>query len=181
MCNLRKISAKCKSCGVKHVFVSGLMYTSKKKKKLLVGINRMIKELCMSDYEYIDNENIPRDMLYKDSLHLLDKGKYFLSRNFIENLNQFLKTHVCHPTVLGSSDIIFQSLNISDEFSSVNSSDLQSLKLVRSDNTENPMIGYLNLNSLRNKIIDLREVLKHISLDYFVVSETKLDNSFPCA
>ena len=134
----------------------------------------------MSDYEYIDNENIPRDMLYKDSLHLLDKGKYFLSRNFIENLNQFLKTHVCHPTVLGSSDIIFQSLN-TDEFSSVNSSDLQSLELVRSDNTENPMIGYLNLNSLRNKIIDLREVLKHISLDYFVVSERKLDHSFPCA
>ena len=45
----------------------------------------MIKELCMSDYEYIDNDHIPRDMLYKDSLHLLDKGKYFSSRNFIEN------------------------------------------------------------------------------------------------
>ena len=43
------------------------------------------------------------------------------------------------------------------------------------------MIGYLNINSLRNKIIDLREVLKHISLDYFVLSETKLDNSFSCA
>ena len=42
------------------------------------------------------------------------------------------------------------------------------------------MIGYLNINSLRNKIIDLREVLKHISLDYFVLSETKLDNSFSC-
>ena len=59
------------------------MYTSKK--KLLVDINGMIKELCMSDYEYIDNDHIPRDMLYKDSLHLLDKGKYFSSRNFIEN------------------------------------------------------------------------------------------------
>ena len=70
-----------------------------KKKKLLVDINRMIKELCMSDYEYIDNENIPRDVLYKDSLHLLDKGKYFLSRNFIENLNHFLETHVYHSTV----------------------------------------------------------------------------------
>ena len=43
------------------------------------------------------------------------------------------------------------------------------------------MIGYLNINSLRNKIIDLREVLKHISLDYFVLSETKLDKSFQCA
>ena len=43
------------------------------------------------------------------------------------------------------------------------------------------MIGYLNINSLRNKIIDLREVLQHSSLDYFLLSEAKLDNSFPCA
>ena len=63
----------------------------------------------------------------------------------------------------------------------MNSVDLQSLKSAQSDNTENPMIGYLNINNLQNKIIDLREFLKHISLDYFVLSETKLDNSFPCA
>ena len=66
-------------------------------------------------------------------------------------------------------------------FSSVNSPDLQSLKVARFDNTGNPMIGYLNINSLRNKMIDLIEVLKQISLDYFVLSETKPDNSFPCA
>ena len=43
------------------------------------------------------------------------------------------------------------------------------------------MIDYLNIISFRNKIIGLREVLKDISLDYFVFSERKLDNSFPCA
>ena len=53
----------------------------------------------MSDvYEYINNDNIPGDMLYKDGLHLLDKGKYFLSRVIIENLNHFLETHVYYPT-----------------------------------------------------------------------------------
>ena len=81
--NLREIIAKCKSYGVKHVFVSGLLHTSKIKENLLVDINRMIKELCMSDgSEYIDNDNIPRDMLYKDGLYLLDKEKYFLSQRF---------------------------------------------------------------------------------------------------
>ena len=39
MYNLRKISAKRKSYGVKHVFVSGLLYTSKIKENLLVDIN----------------------------------------------------------------------------------------------------------------------------------------------
>ena len=33
-------------------------------------------------------------MLYKDGLQLLDKGKYFLSRNFMKNLNTILETHV---------------------------------------------------------------------------------------
>ena len=51
----------------------------KKKENLLVGINRMIKELCLSDgCKYFDNDNIPRDMLYKVGLHLLDKGVSFL-------------------------------------------------------------------------------------------------------
>ena len=54
-------------------------------------------------------------------------------------------------------------------------------KLTWFTNTENLMIGSLNINSLRKKIIDLREVVKHISLDYFVLSETKLNNRFPCA
>ena len=39
------------------------------------------------------------------------------------------------------------------------------------------MIGYLNINSLRNKLTDL----KYLSLYYFILSETKLDESFPNA
>ena len=43
----------------------------------------------------------------------------------------------------------------------------------------NPLIGYLNTNSLRNKIVDLREIVLELSLDYLVLSETKIDQSFP--
>ena len=45
----------------------------------------------------------------------------------------------------------------------------------------NPLIGYLNINSLRNKIVDAREVFGKLQLDYFVLSETKLDDSIPSA
>ena len=41
----------------------------------------------------------------------------------------------------------------------------------------NLLIVYLNVNSLRNKVIDLGEILK----DYLVIRETKLDESFPNA
>ena len=45
----------------------------------------------------------------------------------------------------------------------------------------NPLIGYMNINSLRNKIVDAREAFGKLQLDYFVLSETKLDDSFPSA
>ena len=46
----------------------------------------------------------------------------------------------------------------------------------------NPLIGlYPNINSLRNKIVDAREVFGKFRLDYFVLSESKLDASFPSA
>ena len=43
----------------------------------------------------------------------------------------------------------------------------------------NTLIGYLNTNSLRNKTVDAREVFGQLQLDYFALSETKLDDSFP--
>ena len=43
------------------------------------------------------------------------------------------------------------------------------------------MIGYLNINGLRNRLTDLKVILKYLSLDYFVLSEAKLDKSFPKA
>ena len=34
---------------------------------------------------------------------------------------------------------------------------------------------------MRNKVIDLKEILGYLSPDYLVLSETKLDDSFPSA
>ena len=43
---------------------------------------------------------------------------------------------------------------------------------------KNPLISYLNINSVRNKIIDLKEIVKYLKLNYFVISETKIDERF---
>ena len=45
----------------------------------------------------------------------------------------------------------------------------------------NPLLGQLNINSLRNKLADLRIIFKDLSLDCFVLSETKLDENFSTA
>ena len=41
------------------------------------------------------------------------------------------------------------------------------------------MIGSLNINSLRYKIIDLRKILFCAPLEVFAVNETKLSDQFP--
>ena len=56
--------------------------------------------------------------------------------------------------------------------------DLQVLHHERLKHKKNPMIGYFYINSLRNKLTDLKVILKYLSLDYFILSETKLDESF---
>ena len=58
------------------------------------------------------------------------------------------------------------------------SSGLQILCKLRLKYPRNLLIGYPNINSLRNKIIDVREIIGWLQLDCFVISETKSDFSF---
>ena len=52
---------------------------------------------------------------------------------------------------------------------------------LRLEYPKNLLCGYLNINSLRNKIRDLRLIIHDVPIDYFVIRETKLDNSIPNA
>ena len=45
----------------------------------------------------------------------------------------------------------------------------------------NPILAQLNINSLRYKIIDLREILSSSETEFLSVSETEIDDSFPDA
>ena len=57
-------------------------------------------------------------------------------------------------------------------------SETESFRTIRKKYFKNPLMSYLNINSLRKKIIYLRKVEKFLELDYFVTSETKIDESF---
>ena len=52
------------------------------------------------------------------------------------------------------------------------------LKNIRINNMKNVIIGQLNINSLRNKFQSLVEII-HGNLDILVITETKLDHTFP--
>ena len=57
--------------------------------------------------------------------------------------------------------------------------DIDGLIKVKNSYPNNPIIGYLNTNTLQNKIISLREIIAKAPLDVFCVDETKLDDSIP--
>ena len=52
------------------------------------------------------------------------------------------------------------------------------LKQLKSKNTERPIIAHLNINSISNKFEPLVSMVKD-SLDILVVTESKLDDTFP--
>ena len=46
---------------------------------------------------------------------------------------------------------------------------------------KNAIAGYVNINSLRNNILNLKEILHKAPIDILCIDETKLDENFPDA
>ena len=101
MSNIREIVEKCKQKGVRNIFVSGLVFTTRVSLPILERVHSLISNYCREiACFYIDNKNIGEFCLYKDGLHLLEVGKKILANNFIVNLNNFfLDTHTHHPPI----------------------------------------------------------------------------------
>ena len=56
---------------------------------------------------------------------------------------------------------------------------LEGLINLRKTYQNNPLIAYLNIDTLSEKIISLKEILKKAKIDVLCIDETKLDFSFP--
>ena len=54
--------------------------------------------------------------------------------------------------------------------------DIDGLIHLSVNNRFNHVVGYLNISSLRNKIVDLREICKKVQINILCVDETKLDD-----
>ena len=61
---------------------------------------------------------------------------------------------------------------------SVNSISVRNIRAVRKINLKRIILGHLNINSIRNKFNKLVDQIKG-NVDIMVISETKLDDSFP--
>ena len=60
-------------------------------------------------------------------------------------------------------------------------SNLEAVAKLRRDYLSYPMIEYLNINSITNKIVQLTDVCKTSPIEILCIDETKLDTGFPNA
>ena len=87
--NIKNMSLKCKKFGVKNIFISELIYTTRINIDILEKNNVMIQTFCQKYcWFYVDKRNIRGNYLYKDDLHLMEEGKIILARNLIFCLNK---------------------------------------------------------------------------------------------
>ena len=82
-----------------------------------------------------------------------------------------------HFTSQNASNDIYTKGSVRTSGNSMNL-DIDGIIHLRINNPFNTIVGYLNINSLRNKIDDLREVCKKVEIDILCIDETKLDDSF---
>ena len=69
----------------------------------------------------------------------------------------------------------------SSEETLLTSYDIDMVMKTRKTYEKNPIIGHLNINPLRAKILSLKEILHKTPIDILCIDETKLDETFPDA
>ena len=160
--NIIRIGSNCKSRGVNDVFISSiLVLKSLTLNPFIRRVNDMLRDLCVINGLGFICNSITKKYLLKNGIRLQDLGTSISGNNFIEFVNNYLV-------------ILTSASGETNDFDS----DIGGLINLRKAYQNNPLIGNIDINSLREKIKSLREVLSKATID-ICVDETKVDASFP--
>ena len=137
--------------------------------KQRIDTNARLKNFCnQKNIPLIDNGNIKEEHLGVKKLHLNRRGNSLFAKNLLGFIEQNWNCSCKADVSICSEDV-----------SNVSLSDAQHvLKDIRKSDVNKLIFGQLNINSLRNKFDMVSELIKGF-VDIFMISETKLDDSFP--
>ena len=131
------------------------------------SINDKLQRFCTSKcLSFVDNKNIDKSCLNEGKLHLNRRGSSFLANNFKKFVNALW---ISEPLSKICPNIHEHPMN-----------SLDGIKSLRIHNHSNITLSYLNINSIRNKLDDLKLILNE-NVDILCLAETKIDESFPTA
>ena len=89
---LIEIGKKCKSFGVKEVIFSSILVKRQiKLTRLIRQVNDCLRMDCEKNgFHFVSNDNVSREHLWKDGVHLSDDGTYLFASNLVNFLNNFI-------------------------------------------------------------------------------------------
>ena len=140
MVNYEKNILELRTYGIRNI-ISSLVFNTRLNLNLLNKVNKQILRIC-NDYWYINNDNVIRNDILKDGLLLSHSSRPLLSKNFVMNLNDFPK-----ETRTSSASSVACSTDLKP-FSHL--TDLDNFHKWRMQYPKSSLIGYFNINSLRN-------------------------------
>ena len=162
-----------------------------------VTIEEVNKQLNDFDFDIIDNSNLSRAHLNKKTLagQNVDLSKSHtpydhhswispVVDNILIHDSNIFKNSVNSPEILKNilstkqHKSITKNKTIKLEKAKSHILDLDGLNKLSKEHQNNPIIGYLNINSLRNKIYNSRKICRKTQMHVFCIDETKLDKSF---
>ena len=146
--------------------------------------------------KFLDNGNITDKHLGRRGFHLNRNENTIFAKNLLNAIRSWRESNDLVFYIYDNS-FIKPTKNVNKEYETKNldkkiksndkdklstiESDVSGLVKLGKDYINSPSIGYLNINSLSEKIIYLREICLKTSIDILCVDETKLDSSYPNA
>ena len=77
------IGLKCKSYGVRNIAISSILVRKSIRLNRISKVNNILKVLCATNgFNFICNDKIGKEIVWKDGLHLTDDGTVMLADNF---------------------------------------------------------------------------------------------------
>ena len=126
--------------------------------------NSYLENYCkQQDVGFINNGNIKKSDLNLKGLHLHERGSSKLAKNLLDVIYW-----ICEP------DSIVSSRSDVSGNCCVN----KALRHFKRDHPQCVLLGYLNINSVRNWFYSIPPLTEH-NINVFALVETKLDSSFP--
>ena len=149
---------------------------SKNRNAVLQKVNRILKEL---NIPLVKNFNIVKKHSGNRGLHLNEHGTSRLAMNYITTTRK-LWNNVGYPKYAFDLKPIKPTKIFTTIESNCEEGPFENLKKIRINNVNRVVIAHINISSIRNKF-DMLSSMVNDNIDILMVSETKLDSSFPQA
>ena len=83
---------KCAMFGVKEVVISSIFRKQQfKLTKVIRQVNDLLKDVCKdSNFHFVCNENVTREYLWKDGIHLNNEGTCIFTSSLNDHLSDFI-------------------------------------------------------------------------------------------